>query len=275
MQPRMMVEAFFLFFLIIQIELSDFVLHLVTLNASGEPVKKERKLEKHCGWLYNKLYVIQLSNLLNHLLFIEFRRYLRVFHAYTRRRIHTMIKSQVFYWMVIILVLFNTVVLATEYYGQPQWLTNTQEVANRVFVCLFSFEMLLKMYSLGITGYFVSNFNRFDCFVVIASIIEFVLIYMGLMTPLGISVLRCVRLLRVFKVTRYWTALRNLVASLLNSMKSIASLLLLLFLFIVIFALLGMQMFGGKFDHIFAVEEKPRNNFDSFWGALITVFQVM
>jgi len=207
-----------------------------------------------------------------------------------------MVKSQTFYWIVIVLVLMNTIVLASEYYGQPEWLTYTQgprenksksfffifihfvfrflEIANRIFVVLFSFEMLLKMYSLGITGYFVSNFNRFDCFVVIASIIEFALIHYDLMPPLGISVLRCVRLLRVFKVTRYWTALRNLVASLLNSMKSIASLLLLLFLFIVIFALLGMQMFGGKFDHIFEQEEKPRNNFDSFWGALITVFQV-
>ncbi|CAF2697147.1 unnamed protein product [Rotaria sp. Silwood2] len=202
-------------------------------------------------------------------------RYIRLFHAYTRRRIHRMVKSQTFYWIVIILVLMNTAVLASEYYGQPEWLTYTQEIANRIFVILFSFEMLLKMYSLGITGYFVSNFNRFDCFVVIASIIEFVLIYRDLMPPLGISVLRCVRLLRVFKVTRYWTALRNLVASLLNSMKSIASLLLLLFLFIVIFALLGMQMFGGKFDRIFEVEEKPRNNFDSFWSALITVFQIL
>ncbi|CAF3563953.1 unnamed protein product [Adineta steineri] len=229
----------------------------VALDASGEPVKKQGRLEKHCAWLYTKL------------------RYLRAFHAYTRRRIHTMVKSQAFYWIVILLVFANTVVLATEYYGQPDWLTQTQEVANRVFVYLFSFEMLLKMYSLGITGYFVSNFNRFDCFVVIASIIEFVLIYIHIMPALGISVLRCVRLLRVFKVTRYWTALRNLVASLLNSMKSIASLLLLLFLFIVIFALLGMQMFGGKFDHIFQVEEKPRNNFDSFWGALITVFQIL
>ena len=27
----------------------------VTLDASGEPVKKERRLEKHCGWLYIKL----------------------------------------------------------------------------------------------------------------------------------------------------------------------------------------------------------------------------
>ncbi|CAF3545985.1 unnamed protein product [Rotaria sp. Silwood1] len=236
---------------------NDIIENDSNLDASGEPVKKERNLEKHCGWLYTKL------------------RYLRSFHAYTRRRIHAIVKSQAFYWIVILLVLMNTVVLATEYYGQPDWLTQTQEIANRLFVYLFSFEMLLKMYSLGITGYFVSNFNRFDCFVVIASIIEFVLIYIEFMPALGISVLRCVRLLRVFKVTRYWTALRNLVASLLNSMKSIASLLLLLFLFIVIFALLGMQMFGGKFDHIFVVEEKPRNNFDSFWGALITVFQIL
>lgn len=41
---------------------------------------------------------------------------------------------------------------------------------------------------------------------------------------------------------RYWRSLSNLVASLLNSIQSIASLLLLLFLFIVIFALLGMQV---------------------------------
>ncbi|CAD1480775.1 unnamed protein product, partial [Heterotrigona itama] len=44
----------------------------------------------------------------------------------------------------------------------------------------------------------------------------------------------------------YWRSLSNLVASLLNSIQSIASLLLLLFLFIVIFALLGMQILTGE-----------------------------
>ena len=71
---------------------------------------------------------------------------------------------------------------------------------------------------------------------------------------------------------RYWASLRNLVASLLNSMRSIASLLLLLFLFIVIFALLGMQLFGGRFNSI--DDSKPRSNFDSFYQSLLTVFQV-
>ena len=62
-------------------------------------------------------------------------------------------------------------------------------------------------------------------------------------------------------------------ASLLNSIQSIASLLLLLFLFIVIFALLGMQVFGGKFNFD-STEAKPRSNFDTFVQSLLTVFQV-
>ena len=48
----------------------------------------------------------------------------------------------------------------------------------------------------------MSLFNRFDCFVVISSIMEVLLTKTGVMPPLGVSVLRCVRLLRVFKVTR-------------------------------------------------------------------------
>lgn len=51
-------------------------------------------------------------------------------------------------------------------------------------------------------GYFVSLFNRFDCFVVVSSILELILTNNGVMPPLGLSVLRCVRLLRTFKVTR-------------------------------------------------------------------------
>lgn len=61
-------------------------------------------------------------------------------------------------------------------------------------------------------------------------------------------------------------------ASLLNSIRSIASLLLLLFLFIIIFALLGMQLFGGRYD--FEDTEVRRSNFDNFPQALISVFQV-
>ncbi|CAH8493918.1 unnamed protein product, partial [Schistosoma turkestanicum] len=190
-----------------------------------------------------------------------------------RRSCRRLVKSQTFYWIVIVLVFLNTGVLTSEHYGQPLWLDDFQDMANIVFVVLFSIEMLIKMYSLGIRCYFDFMFNRFDFFVVICSIIEVVLIQTKVMPPLGVSVLRCARLLRVFKVTRYWSSLRNLVGSLLASLKSIVSLLVLLFLFIVIFALLGMQLFGGRFN--FPREEKPRSNFDSFYQSLITVFQIL
>lgn len=51
-------------------------------------------------------------------------------------------------------------------------------------------------------AYFVSLFNRFDSFVVCGGILETILVETKIMSPLGISVLRCVRLLRIFKITR-------------------------------------------------------------------------
>lgn len=191
-----------------------------------------------------------------------------------RRVCRKICKSQALYWTIIILVALNTLTLASEHYQQPAWLDRFQDFANIFFVVLFTLEMFLKMYSLGFQGYLVSLFNRFDTFVVIGSISEIILTKNDVMPPLGVSVLRCVRLLRIFKVTKYWTSLRNLVASLINSMRAIASLLVLLFLFIVIFALLGMQVFGGKFNGL-EEEEKPRANFDSFSQAMLTVFQIL
>ncbi|XP_055985042.1 voltage-dependent L-type calcium channel subunit alpha-1D isoform X2 [Sorex fumeus] len=197
----------------------------------------------------------------------------RRWNRFNRRRCRAAVKSVTFYWLVIVLVFLNTLTISSEHYNQPDWLTQIQDIANKVLLALFTCEMLVKMYSLGLQAYFVSLFNRFDCFVVCGGITETILVELEFMSPLGISVFRCVRLLRIFKVTRHWTSLSNLVASLLNSMKSIASLLLLLFLFIIIFSLLGMQLFGGKFN--FDETQTKRSTFDNFPQALLTVFQIL
>jgi len=201
------------------------------------------------------------------------RKRLKKFHHRLRRQCRKIVKSQTFYWVVIIAVFLNSLVLAVEHYNQPHYVTMFLDRANYFFLGLFTFEMLLKLYCLGLHGYFASLFNRFDCLVVVSSLLEVAITVPTGWPPIGISVLRCVRLLRIFKVTRYWESLSNLVASLVNSIKSIASLLLLLSLFILIFSLLGMQLFGGRFN--FGEEAAPRTNFDSFWRSLITVFQIL
>ena len=159
-----------------------------------------------------------------------------------RRKCRSICKSQWMFWLIVTLVFLNTCVLATEHHHQPPWLddfqvrieqsslcqcvsvtvtvTVLQEYTNLFFVCLFTCEMLLKMYALGLSGYMVSLFNRsdqqnegaaklhnmiifrFDFIVVISSILEFILVSQEIMPPLGMSVLRCIRLLRAFKVTR-------------------------------------------------------------------------
>ncbi|KAG3279357.1 voltage-dependent L-type calcium channel subunit alpha-1D isoform X21 [Ictidomys tridecemlineatus] len=232
-----------------------------TESVNTENVSGEGETQGCCGSLCQAISKSKLS-----------RRWRR-WNRFSRRRCRAAVKSVTFYWLVIVLVFLNTLTISSEHYNQPDWLTQIQDIANKVLLALFTCEMLVKMYSLGLQAYFVSLFNRFDCFVVCGGITETILVELEIMSPLGISVFRCVRLLRIFKVTRHWTSLSNLVASLLNSMKSIASLLLLLFLFIIIFSLLGMQLFGGKFN--FDETQTKRSTFDNFPQALLTVFQIL
>ncbi|CAL8395933.1 unnamed protein product [Boreogadus saida] len=198
--------------------------------------------------------------------------------AYFRRKerllrisIRRMVKTHTFYWTVLSLVALNTMCVAIVHHNQPPWLSVFLYYAEFLFLALFLTEMFLKMYSLGPRLYFHSSFNRFDCSVIVGSIFEVLWGFFRPGTSFGISVLRALRLLRIFKITKYWASLRNLVVSLMNSMKSIISLIFLLFLFIVVFALLGMQLFGGRF--IF--EDYTPTNFDTFPAAIMTVFQIL
>uniref|UniRef100_A0A8C5SY05 Voltage-dependent N-type calcium channel subunit alpha n=1 Tax=Laticauda laticaudata TaxID=8630 RepID=A0A8C5SY05_LATLA len=197
-----------------------------------------------------------------------FRRKEKMFRFFIRR----MVKAQSFYWIVLCVVALNTMCVAIVHYDQPEGLTTTLYFAEFVFLGLFLTEMTLKMYGLGPRNYFHSSFNCFDFGVIVGSIFEVIWAVVKPGTSFGISVLRALRLLRIFKVTKYWNSLRNLVVSLLNSMKSIISLLFLLFLFIVVFALLGMQLFGGQFHFN---DETPTTNFDTFPTAILTVFQIL
>ena len=193
-------------------------------------------------------------------------------NAVFKQRIATMVKSKSMYWVVMFLVTMNTISVSLKWYGMPDEMDKKMKIVEIIFTFIFIIEMIIRMYGLGFESYFKSKFNTFDCIVIIASLIEqfYMMCFAG--PDMGLTVFRCLRLLRLFKVTRYWTSLRNLAHALLNSLKSIVSLLFLLFLFLLIFALLGMQLFGGMF--VFA-EQVPRVNFDNFLNALLTVFQIL
>ena len=50
---------------------------------------------------------------------------------------------------------------------QPDFLTDAMEITNKIFVCIFSFEMVIKLLGDGIAMYLSSGQNVFDGIIVI------------------------------------------------------------------------------------------------------------
>jgi hypothetical protein len=142
---------------------------------------------------------------------------------------------------VIVLILLNTLCLASEFYRQPGWLTDIQTYANYFFTVVFALEMIVKMVGFGLKKYVADNFNIFDCFIVIMSYVELIMPD----SDSSLSVLRAFRLLRIFKIIKSWDSLRILLSTVLESLQAITNLGVLILLYLFISALLTKQFFHG------------------------------
>jgi hypothetical protein len=138
--------------------------------------------------------------------------------------------------MIIAFIIINTIFLAAEHYDMPQWLKTTSDIANYILTAIFTLEMCLKLFGLGIKGYLSDGFNVFDCIIVFVSLVELFQKDKG-----GISVLRAFRLLRIFKIIKSWTSLRVLLTTVLQSLSAISNLGFLTILYLFIFALLAKE----------------------------------
>ncbi|XP_075435942.1 voltage-dependent T-type calcium channel subunit alpha-1G isoform X3 [Ascaphus truei] len=172
---------------------------------------------------------------------------------------------------IMIAILINTLSMGIEYHEQPEELTNALEISNIVFTSLFALEMLLKLSVYGPFGYIKNPYNIFDGIIVIISVWEIIGQQGG-----GLSVLRTFRLMRVLKLVRFMPALQRQLVVLMKTMDNVATFCMLLMLFIFIFSILGMHLFGCKFASEKDGDTYPdRKNFDSLLWATVTVFQIL
>ncbi|XP_048673824.2 voltage-dependent T-type calcium channel subunit alpha-1G isoform X13 [Caretta caretta] len=172
---------------------------------------------------------------------------------------------------IMIAILINTLSMGIEYHEQPEELTNALEISNIVFTSLFALEMLLKVLVYGPFGYIKNPYNIFDGIIVVISVWEIVGQQGG-----GLSVLRTFRLMRVLKLVRFMPALQRQLVVLMKTMDNVATFCMLLMLFIFIFSILGMHLFGCKFASERDGDTLPdRKNFDSLLWAIVTVFQIL
>uniref|UniRef100_A0A667G847 Voltage-dependent T-type calcium channel subunit alpha n=1 Tax=Lynx canadensis TaxID=61383 RepID=A0A667G847_LYNCA len=190
----------------------------------------------------------------------------------TRAKLRGIVDSKYFNRGIMMAILVNTVSMGIEHHEQPEELTNILEICNVVFTSMFALEMLLKLAAFGLFDYLRNPYNIFDSIIVIISIWEIVGQADG-----GLSVLRTFRLLRVLKLVRFMPALRRQLVVLMKTMDNVATFCMLLMLFIFIFSILGMHIFGCKFSlRTDTGDTVPdRKNFDSLLWAIVTVFQIL
>src|SRR6218665_2248655 len=63
------------------------------------------------------------------------------------------VKSQWFYWLVIVLVFLNTCILASEHYRQPEWLDVFQSKSTTICLPLFIYHCLSTAFCLPLFAY--------------------------------------------------------------------------------------------------------------------------
>nr|XP_047135692.1 voltage-dependent L-type calcium channel subunit alpha-1D isoform X2 [Hydra vulgaris] len=175
-----------------------------------------------------------------------------------------LVKHKIFFWFVLSIVFLNTIFMTTYHFGQPRWLDDLKIHFERVLGSIFIVELMLKVFAFTLKGYCRSSFHIFEFVVVFLSSIEVFSNW-----SFGLPALRCFILLRVFKVTKYWSRFQHIVASFKSAMKSILSLFFLLLLYIFINALLGMHLLSGR------IESLQVPNFNGLTNSILAVFQVI
>ncbi|CAF4075639.1 unnamed protein product [Rotaria sordida] len=170
---------------------------------------------------------------------------------------------------ITICIILNTLFMALDQPGQSEKMTRILTAGNYIFTSIFVVESILKIIALTPVKFLKNGWNVFDLLIITGSLIELCLANLK-----GLSVLRAVRLLRVFKLAKSWQTLNRLLSIIGISIGALGNLTLVLIIIIFMFAVMGMQLFGDKYADKFG-KDMPRWNFFDFFHAFMIVFRVL
>ena len=131
--------------------------------------------------------------------------------------------------------------------------------------------MFLKIVAIGLLKWLQDKMNYMDGGIVLMSLVEMIFLSgNGALSAFrSVRMFRTLRVLRVARLLRGLKSMMNIISVIQRSISSFVYLAMLLFLFIFIYALLGMQLFGGQFGFL---NGSNRYNFDSFNYSFVTSF---
>ena len=150
---------------------------------------------------------------------------------------------------IMVLILASTVILCMDSARlrksmdpTSMGIKDTMQSLNLFFAVVFTIEFVVKLIALGMKGYFCDGFNNLDFFCVLIAWVT--------MSPDGgsLGALKSLRTLRGLRPLRLATRIKSIATvmeALVRAVPAIGNVMLILLVFWLVFAILGVQVFGG------------------------------
>ncbi|NXI76384.1 CAC1H protein, partial [Rhipidura dahli] len=208
------------------------------------------------------------------------------------------IAHKMFDHVVLVFIFLNCITIALERPDIDPLSTERifLSVSNYIFTAIFVAEMMVKVVALGFFSgdntYLQSSWNVLDGVLVFVSIIDIIVSMASAGGAKILGVLRVLRLLRTLRPLRVISrapGLKLVVETLISSLRPIGNIVLICCAFFIIFGILGVQLFKGKFYYCDGPDVKNittkadcanahykwvrrKYNFDNLGQALMSLF---
>ncbi|XP_074158315.1 sodium channel protein type 9 subunit alpha-like [Sminthopsis crassicaudata] len=161
-----------------------------------------------------------------------------------RKTCYWIVKHHWFEMFMLLIILLNCASLTFEDINlqKRKTIMITLEYADKIFTYLFIAEMLLKWMACGCKTYFSNPWCWLEFLVVNVCFINLLTNYLGYAGFVSLKSLRSLRILSAFE------RVRVVVTTLLKEIPSILKVLLVCLTFWLIFSIIGVNLFAGKFS---------------------------
>ncbi|XP_077686763.1 sodium channel protein type 2 subunit alpha-like isoform X10 [Eretmochelys imbricata] len=168
-----------------------------------------------------------------------------------RKTCYSIVEHNWFETFIVFMILLSSGALAFEdiYIEQRKTIKTMLEYADKVFTYIFILEMLLKWVAYGFQMYFTNAWCWLDFLIVDVSLVSLIANALGYSELGAIKSLRTLRALRPLRALSRFEGMRVVVNALIGAIPSIMNVLLVCLIFWLIFSIMGVNLFAGKFYH--------------------------
>ncbi|XP_067994808.1 sodium channel protein type 2 subunit alpha-like isoform X3 [Melanerpes formicivorus] len=168
-----------------------------------------------------------------------------------RKTCYKIVEHNWFETFIVFMILLSSGALAFEdiYIEQRKTIKVILEYADKIFTYIFILEMVLKWVAYGFQTYFTNAWCWLDFLIVDVSLVSLVAHALGFSELSAIKSLRTLRALRPLRALSRFEGMRVVVNALTGAIPSIMNVLLVCLTFWLIFSIMGVNLFAGKFYH--------------------------